>query len=1479
MGTNSNTKQVPYTLNDFIKGIDTDTSSYLIESSKYRDALNLRILTNKGSNTGELHKIEGSQLLCDLNYIHVGIQPNKTDFSNWSVFKSLVIRNYGILFIKSTTNWAIVRFEFQDGNLVDENSPRVIFQSNLSKNDIMLDENISVVANYENQNTIKLYIADGNTYVHIINISPSQDTYNADTNRKYSDYLSYSEISLSPAKFYSMTTGSLKYGTVCYSYRFILKNGIYTEFSPVTGTINIADLNSNGTYKNGNTSTLSSNTGVIIKIPVAKDSSGSTYQTISGIQVYRIYYSQQGTLAKVGLIKEDYTYDSTIENTIYDVTNDFISELTLEEFNASSGLHIKPTILEYKKDYLFAANITNDKQNQSEVEFVDSSNNIFYSWSRGWLNNSTNQNSGNDAQTIIQLTQTENNGVSFDNQNYSAYNFNVPMWQFMSNYNTRKIDKDFPTFTKDGKYFGGTGPYIDYKFLCTFTKVDDFSYGSTNSNVLVYNQDATSAVYSYPILNSDESCDITNAYQYLDVANKITTLFDKEIYQDYSDPLFTYNFKSLRRDEIYRYGIIYYDKNGIATPVQWITDVRIPSIYTPGFDLYRLKDNKLWIRTIQIAFNVKELPKNAVSYEIVRCARTSNDRKTLTQGYINRSIRSYGASGYSDSTGTNTGGAEPNDLITVTSSGFYTNHFKLNGHNTADTLFEFPYELITPEIDYQFDTMKTNLVDKTLFLEPLQYQYSMPIFTDESNAQTHGINKVWNGYASTNSYDAVTPSEIRIGSYNGKLTTYDKDDWYKYTFAMFYGLNIETSSFYQDIVCLPDDYYLPIQISNQYRYSRPRPQISVTDDPYTYKSSVYGVLKYYTYSNKVFFRKDSDYTDPIAKPTELPKTTKGVSLDVSYNKPIFGYFKLNDINYTTESTWSDYSNRKDKITAINGISFNNWIFCGGYGVTLEDVNENSRLRRPYGPNGRSFVISVNPEQYAINGISFTEENGYYNRLANSRGVLGDTTRSLIGSYLCNIQQQIVPYGGLTEYGRSSSVYYSYGDYCNSVGTYTISKSGDTYPDVLEHSKIHKWYDATYLVSDRECIFYYLPCESDINMKLAYGIKNYNGKVHDNVQIAASDVYNMYSQSRPQYEYNTVYSISPNSKLLSQENEKEKIQDKNINTDVRCYYSNRKTNGEFGDSWAIYQSANFLDVDSRYGAITDIKDYNNYLIFWQEKAIGRFSVQERSLLKDSNSLTLTLGTGDILDRYDYFSYVYGMKKGQYSKCITQNNLYWWDANKKAILQLNSENGITNLAKAKSTTNLINSTTSFVENPKIVYDSKYDEVLFNLTDDSTIVYNEFVQNFSSRYSMNIESQLVFKDFILFTNSVNSVKLYKWNYGDYSNLLGNTYTVSLQYVVNDQPNITRVYDNQDITGTITDLSKLDITYTTDLQNTSGVINGNKLTNRELNYRLSIPRGNNASYGNRMRGKVLNVSVKYKGYDEFALYSILTKYRQSWI
>jgi hypothetical protein len=41
-------------------------------------------------------------------------------------------------------------------------------------------------------------------------------------------------------------------------------------------------------------------------------------------------------------------------------------------------------------------------------------------------------------------------------------------------------------------------------------------------------------------------------------------------------------------------------------------------------------------------------------------------------------------------------------------------------------------------------------------------------------------------------------------------------------------------------------------------------------------------------------------------------------------------------------------------------------------------------------------------------------------------------------------------------------------------------------------------------------------------------------------------------------------------------------------DTRTLYSNKKSTDENVDSWSIFQSANYLDVESRYGAITDLR---------------------------------------------------------------------------------------------------------------------------------------------------------------------------------------------------------------------------------------------------------------------------------------------------
>jgi len=39
--------------------------------------------------------------------------------------------------------------------------------------------------------------------------------------------------------------------------------------------------------------------------------------------------------------------------------------------------------------------------------------------------------------------------------------------------------------------------------------------------------------------------------------------------------------------------------------------------------------------------------------------------------------------------------------------------------------------------------------------------------------------------------------------------------------------------------------------------------------------------------------------------------------------------------------------------------------------------------------------------------------------------------------------------------------------------------------------------------------------------------------------------------------------------------------------------------------------NYLDADSRYGEITNMVSFKDKLLFWQDRATGLFSVNERS----------------------------------------------------------------------------------------------------------------------------------------------------------------------------------------------------------------------------------------------------------------------------
>jgi hypothetical protein len=69
----------------------------------------------------------------------------------------------------------------------------------------------------------------------------------------------------------------------------------------------------------------------------------------------------------------------------------------------------------------------------------------------------------------------------------------------------------------------------------------------------------------------------------------------------YANPKVSYMFKSLRRDETYRYGIIFYTSDGGYTKVKHLVDIHTPTVYTPGFETFRKDENgKLIVRSLGV---------------------------------------------------------------------------------------------------------------------------------------------------------------------------------------------------------------------------------------------------------------------------------------------------------------------------------------------------------------------------------------------------------------------------------------------------------------------------------------------------------------------------------------------------------------------------------------------------------------------------------------------------------------------------------------------------------------------------------------------------------------------------------------------------------------------------------------------------------------------------------------------------------------
>ena len=700
-------------------------------------------------------------------------------------------------------------------------------------------------------------------------------------------------------------------------------------------------------------------------------------------------------------------------------------------------------------------------------------------------------------------------------------------------------------------------------------------------------------------------------------------------------------------------------------------------------------------------------------------------------------------------------------------------------------------------------------------------------------------------------------------------------------------------------------------------------------------------------------RKNAVFYDYFTRFFNIKNGSQASAIDITKKQ-----FNIEDISDTKNPTWEngfstptmDGKNVSDAIkqyksyeTSIGSMAYVNWVCSNKY-----DLKVGSNSQGEFPDDVREFTDTGHKERKpAAKGwigpgpvcmLAKIEDN---NILLDEyvEGHLYDG--EILGSLLCNIQHSPTLYAGITDWEKQYDIYYGFGNF-TSIKEGEESKiavfDGDVYVMPYEFVTMFKAYDfnSTEDSLPSNQIVYYVVMESKINSFFDYGM-NYRNTNNTNLQLEPGKITGITTQDRPLNQYNAIYS------------------DNNISNDVfntqsideqvsiypqRTVYSQLKTNGEFIDNWMTFKAADFIDVDSRYGEVTNLLTVNDIIYYWQNRAFGKFSVNERSLISDQNNNTIQLGQSGVLQRNDYIDTTYGIRPQDFSAIAVSKDIYWIDVLNKAVVAYKTgTQGVSNYGETLNVQNIINKSISEyiplinydVQNDELLcqmlytYDSDYSNSTEKIQSKKQLVFNTKYNIATSIYNRLYESSIILNNKLFGINNVieneqSKLKFSKFNYIDSKNddhtLLSPTV---LSFVVNKAPSNTKVYDNQqivtlkrnysrvktdrslDISSRFTDdttftkeyLKNKYYTFTTDLQDAFyGNIEKESITDREGNISYVIPRCNSNSsgtddglyptsgqFGRRLRGKWMRIDIRDNDPKyEFSISHILTKFRQSY-